>query len=54
MLCPLYNRNIGLGKYLDVNYERLGFIKLDNYKDLTKTTGKSESELSRICESCPN
>ena len=52
--CPLYNRNIALGKCLDINYERLHFIRGDYLIDLAKSTKKSITELSKTCSSCPN
>ena len=42
IICPLYyDREIALGKCMDINYERLHHTKYDDMKDLTKITGKS-------------
>ena len=55
IICPLYyDREISLGKCMDINYERLNHTKYDDMKDLTKITGKNIEELSEICNKCPN
>ena len=52
--CPLYERVIPEGLCVDINYERLGYIKGDSLAELEKTRGKTASEVNRACEQCPN
>jgi hypothetical protein len=52
--CPLYERTISLGKCLDVNFERLRYLRDDAFKTLARISGKTIEELHHICKTCPN
>ena len=53
-LCPLYGRDIALGKCLDINYERLGYLSDDCLDEITRFTGIREPDITKTCEACPN
>lgn len=51
--CPLYERTISSGKCLDVNFERLRFLRDGAFRALARVRGKSVEELHEICKNCP-
>jgi hypothetical protein len=52
--CPLLQRAIAQGLCLDINYQRLRWVKPDVLKDAQQETGKTVEQISSICEACPN
>ena len=52
--CPLYDRDIAEGECLDINYERLGYLSAGCLDEITRFTGRKESEIAKICEACSN
>ncbi len=52
--CPLYKRTIAEGKCLDINFERLGYVRGEYLRELFRLTGKAKEAVDLKCQSCPN
>jgi hypothetical protein len=52
--CPLLKRCIAEGYCLDINFQRLGFIKPDVLTEAQQETGLTIEQVSAVCESCPH
>jgi hypothetical protein len=52
--CPLYQNEISEGRCLDINLQRLGFFKHDALHEAMQALGKTQLEISKTCEVCPN
>jgi hypothetical protein len=52
--CPLLEKEINEGKCLDINYELIKAKKEEELKILRKTLKKTNNEIEKVCENCPN
>ncbi len=52
--CPFLARMIEEGRCLDINYQRLGYVKSDVLAEAQRETQKTVDEISAVCEACPN
>ncbi|MED4907471.1 hypothetical protein P9761_29115 [Brevibacillus centrosporus] len=54
IFCPLYKKEIGDGKCLDICYELSNIKKEEFIKDIRKHNNINNEEIIEICEKCPN
>jgi hypothetical protein len=52
--CPLLGKRIEEGLCIDINYQRLRLVKEDVLAEVKRTIKKTNDEISRVCEGCPN
>lgn len=52
--CPLYKKEIGDGKCLDICYELSNIKKEEYIRDIRKHRNLTNEEMIDVCEKCPN